>query len=148
MINKIIDTLNKYIANTSTEESKAEIQAQIKYLECMKNFSYVKEIENLKIRVETLQEVIVNRSLSSSSDYRVSRKDFIEIYDKVTEGWNKEIDNNIDNGPCENQIYGKDFTIHWNGIYCDCLDGCHPCNYLIPAIKDIDEDAEGFEIEF
>ena len=59
-----------------------------------------------------------------------------------------EHDKDIYDGKYHNMIEHKDFTVHWNGIYCDCLDCCHPSNYLIPAIKDIEEDAEGFEVEF
>ena len=154
MVNKIIETLKEYLAShdrdiiTLSEESQAEIKAQIKYLECMKDFSYVAEIENLKTRIESLQDVIVGRTAPSSSDQRVTRKDFVAIYEKVIKGLENENENDIEDGACFNQIYGKDFTVHWNGIYCDCLDGCNPCNYLIPAIENIEEDSDGFEVEF
>ena len=67
MIDKIIGTLNEYLAAHDrdiialSDEQKAEIKAEIKYMECMKDFSYVAEIEELKTRVESLQNAIKGR---------------------------------------------------------------------------------------
>ena len=39
-------------------------------------------------------------------------------------------------------IYGHDFTIHWNGIYCNVGDGATPANHIIPAIEDCSEELD------
>ena len=155
MLNKIIEILNDYQAAhdrdiiSLSDEQIAEIRAGITYLEELNNMGLVGVNDNLKKRVDVLQNAIIDSSSSvTSSDIRVTRKDFLEIYNKVMEGMAADCDNDIyEEGKYHNMIYGKDFTVHWNGIYCDCLDGCHPCNYLIPAIENIEVDADGEEVD-
>jgi len=73
-------------------------------------------------------------------DKMVTRKDFLRAYRQELDAmWN---DDNTD----KYNIYGKDFTIHWNGIYCNVGDGATPSNYIIPAIQDCDEELDEEEI--
>lgn len=70
-------------------------------------------------------------------DIKVTRTEFLRVY-------NKELNAMFDNedSDCDNNIYGKSITVHWNGIYCDCGDGATPSNYIIPAIEECDDELE------
>ena len=74
---------------------------------------------------------------NQTTDIRLSRKDFMKLHaygveqmDYVAENYTK--DNNL--------VNGNGFTVHWHGYYCDCIDGAQPANYIIPAIKDLDDE--------
>lgn len=149
MIDKIIETIKGYglrnNADVLSQEQKAEMEAQITYLEKMKDFSYVREIETLKDRIEMLQGALLEATVPTpSTDKRVSRVDFIEMWDTCCKKMWEEQEKDIE-GPYTKKIYGTDVYVHWNGLYCDCYDGATVANNIIPAIKAVDEDVEGDE---
>lgn len=82
-----------------------------------------------------LFNLIEKKRSTSFEDIEVSRQDFVDIYSAaVGEMFEKmDEDEDIDDSP----IYGKDVTVHWNGIYCNCEDGASVYNYIIPAIEDV-----------
>lgn len=87
-------------------------------------------------RIELLQEAVATlaRGLDNGPQgVRVSKIDFLEIYNKALD--------DMDENPEDNDIYGNDFFIYWNGIYCNCGDGAVACNNIIPGIEGVlDED--------
>lgn len=97
-------------------------------------------------RIELMQSAIKDllKEHGPHTDTRVSKLDFITIYNKALNEFFDIMENNTgDETPDEidNKIYGHDFTVHWHGIYCNCGDGAAPSNYIIPAIEGIcDED--------
>ncbi len=82
-----------------------------------------------------LFNLIEKKVKSRSEDIEVSRQDFVDIYSAaVGEMFEKmDEDEDIDDSP----IYGKDVTVHWNGIYCNCEDGATVYNHLIPGIEGV-----------
>lgn len=149
MIDKIIETIKGYgLQNNLSQEQKAEMEAQITYLEKMKDFLYVREIETLKDRIEMLQEALLEATTPiPSTDKRVSRVDFVEMWNTCcSKMWDEE-EKNIENGPYTNKIYGTDVYVHWNGLYCDCTDGATVANNILPAIMEVDDDLGGEETE-
>lgn len=101
------------------------------------------EIQDYARRIELLQEAItelIHSKKDGCKDVRVSKKDFLEMYETaLNEMWEKETQGkDIYDG----DIYGKDFTVHWNGIYCNCGDGATASNNIIPGIEGCyDEDS-------
>ena len=63
-------------------------------------------------------------------DRKVSMTEFLEIYNRALE----------EEDLTESGIYGKDVTIHWNGIYCNVGDGATAYNYIISSIEDVIEE--------
>ena len=45
----------------------------------------------------------------------------------------------------EKDIYGKDITVHWHGLYCNCSDGPEACDYIMDSLEQMVID--GFECE-
>lgn len=107
---------------------------------------YESKIENLNKRIELLQEALRTKLDDNELvDIQVARQDFLDIYDKELE-YMFEVGNSEENFTEKNQkIYCHDITVHWNGIYCNCGDGATPSNYIIPAIKECDEELGGDE---
>lgn len=109
-----------------------------------------KEKEELTLdyerRIELLQSAIMKlyHKSPSSEDVRVSKMDFLEIYQKALDTFFDIMDNcNGNETPDEipNDIYGYNMTVHWHGIYCDCSDGAVASNNIIPGIEGVlDED--------
>ena len=101
------------------------------------------EIKTLMRRIELLQTAItelIHNENHGSHDVRVSKTDFLDMYQKALDVFFDNMEKpNCDELP--NDIYGKDFTVHWNGIYCNCSDGAVVSNNLIPGIEGVlDED--------
>ena len=98
-------------------------------------------------RINMLQEAILELSKGAalSSDARVSKKDFLDIYQKALGVMFDNMEkSNFDELP--NDIYGHDITVHWHGIYCNCGDGATPSNYIISGIEGcVDEDPTEYE---
>lgn len=97
------------------------------------------KIEELEIANEMLRKAIIKLTgKSRTSDVRVSRKDFLKMYDTAVNEFleNYHEDNDIDRYPV---------TVHWHGIYCDCSNGATPSNHLIPGILDCDDELDGEE---
>ena len=76
----------------------------------------------------------MKKNNQENNDVRVSRVDFLKIYDNAL---NEMFDAPEDE---DNDIYGYDITVHWHGIYCNCGDGAIPCNHIIPAIMNCNEE--------
>ena len=62
-------------------------------------------------------------------DRKVTRSEFMDEYNKAL---NEMFASDTD----DNDIYGKDVTVHWNGIYCSVGDGATAYNTVIAAISD------------
>ena len=93
------------------------------------------QIEELEIANKMLRKAMLQlTSKENISDVRVSRQDFIKMYNSAIEF----MFNNMETE--DNDIYGHNVTVHWHGMYCDCSDGATPSNFIIPAIKDCDND--------
>ena len=59
-------------------------------------------------------------------DKQVTMKEFLEIYNKAL----------AEDDYYKSGIYGKDVTIHWNGIYCNVGDGATAYNHIICGLED------------
>ena len=93
------------------------------------------QIEELEIANKMLRKAMLQlTSKENISDVRVSRQDFIKMYNSAIEF----MFNNMETE--DNDIYGHNVTVHWHGMYCDCSDGTTPSNFIIPAIKDCDNE--------
>ena len=93
------------------------------------------QIEELEIANKMLRKAMLQlTSKENISDVRVSRQDFIKMYNSAIEF----MFNNMETE--DNDIYGHNVTVHWHGMYCDCSDGATPLNFIIPAIKDCDNE--------
>ena len=93
------------------------------------------QIEELEIANKMLRKAMLQlTSKENISDVRVSRQDFIKMYNSAIEF----MFNNMETE--DNDIYGHNVTVHWHGMYCDCSDGATPSNFIIPAIKDCDNE--------
>lgn len=96
------------------------------------NRDYKKEYEEL---LNFLPKIVAREN--QTTDLRLSRKDFIKLHEYGVEQMDFVIDNFEERN---NLVYGNNITVHWMGYYCDCYDGASPANYIIPAIKEIDEE--------
>lgn len=139
MIDKIIETIKHYgLQNNDilTEEQKIELKKQIEYLE------NIRSIDTYKTRINLLQNALINKTSSNkTTDSRVSRSDYIEIYKKCTDRMFEETENQI----YKDMLYNNATTIHWNGIYCDCSSGAQIYDYVIDCIENIDSELNGEE---
>ena len=144
MLNKIINTIDAYLttnADVLDMKQKAELKAQIAYLKAINDDEYV----DLKKQINTLRKLlfkILSEQNNGTEDIKLSRKDFLEVYYQANKYVCDCDDNYAEDALEETGLYGKDMTVHWNGIYCNCTDGAVIANYLIPAIKDIDEEED------
>ena len=68
-------------------------------------------------------------------DKKVTREEFMRIYDKA-------LDEMFASDTDDNDIYGKEVTVHWNGIYCSVEDGATAYNTVISAINDAMEELD------
>ena len=102
---------------------------------------HINKLKEYERRLELLRGALKKRMTNgaSSEDVRVSRIDFLALYNEALEEMfdNFEKDNS-DETP--NDIYGYDITVHWHGIYCNCGDGATPSNIIIPAIEEVDNE--------
>ena len=87
------------------------------------------EYETYKELRRLLFEVMKERL---PGDVRVTRSDFLKIYNLAMETMEENSE--------DNEIYGRDVTVHWHGIYCNCTDGAIAYNYIIDAIKGVTEE--------
>ena len=102
-------------------------------------------VKDYEKRLELMQDAIkqLMKEGGTSEDVRVSKKDFLTIYNKaLNEMFDLMEKPNFDEQP--NDIYGHDITVHWHGIYCNCGDGAVVCNNLIPGIEGVisEDDSE------
>ena len=121
---------NGMVMMTERELERMEHEKEQLYKECHR-------------RIELLQQAItdlLHKADHGPHDVRVSKTDFLQMYQKALDYMWEQEEKSED--PCDgsNDIYGKNFTVHWNGIYCDCGDGAAPSNYIIPAIEGIDDE--------
>ena len=131
MLNKIKETINAYLqTNKEVLDVKeiAELNAQLAYIESLKNDFY--ELTDRRIEKET---EVAKRALfkvlseKKTEDIKVSRQEFLDIYDLAMSG--------LGSDKCE--LYGNEVTVHWHGIYCDCSDGAVAYNNIIAGIKNV-----------
>lgn len=102
-------------------------------------YKEVENVEQLKKNYKDLLDLVarVLPKENETGDKKISRKDFIELHSYMVE----QMDNVSDNFTVNNnEIYGHNITVHWHGFYCDCEDGASPANYIIPAIKEINDE--------
>ena len=65
----------------------------------------------------------------TKGDKLVTREKFMEKYEKA-------LDEMFASDGDENDIYGHDVTIHWNGMFCTAEDGATAYNHIIGGLKD------------
>lgn len=104
---------------------------------------YESKIKELETANTMMRKAILQLTSSrEQQDVRVSRADFLKIYDDALQ---QMFDMNEDFTEENNAIYGHNMTVHWHGMYCDCGDGAIPSNYIIPGITGCDEEWDGEE---
>ena len=99
---------------------------------------YEKRLELMQTAIKQLMHDGV-----TSEDVRVSKIDFLAIYQKALDEMFDIMDKVTDERTPDdipNDIYGHDITIHWHGIYCNCGDGATPTNYIISAVEEMLEE--------
>lgn len=102
-------------------------------------------VKDYEKRLELMQDAIkqLMKEGATSEDVRVSKADFLAIYNKALNEMFDIMDGCLgDETPDDvaNDIYGHDVTVHWHGIYCNCGDGATACNYIIPGIEGVNEE--------
>lgn len=150
MLDKIIKSLSEYgLQNNEgclTTEQIAELKAQIKYLE------NIRSSEELIKRINMLQDALIEMGKTNTpKDMRVSRKDFVQIYNKCVGRMFDECDsanNETNQTPYEDMVYSNPMTIHWKGMYCNLSSGACIANNIIPGIEGVDEDEDGEEWDY
>ena len=99
-------------------------------------------IEMYEKRIELMQKAIIELTQKTATvphDVRVSKTDFLEIYDKALDDFFDKME--TPNGEeLHNDIDGYDLTVHWHGIYCNCGNGATPSNNLIPGIEGVNDE--------
>ncbi len=143
MVDKIINTIRGYVlqnnADVLSTEEKAEIEAEITYLEKLRDYGYLEQ------RINKLQDALIEVVTPlPQKDVQIPRKDFIEIYNKCVGRMFEEYDKGISNGSYEKKMLGCDTTIHWNGMYCNCGSGAIISSEIIPGIEGVEEDEEEY----
>lgn len=77
-------------------------------------------------------------------DKFVTREEFLRLYDEAFREMDRlsNLEENKNKTPDEfdNDIYGKEITVHWNGYYCNCGDGAIAYNNIICGVKNCDEE--------
>lgn len=107
---------------------------------------YKSRVEALEKANEMLRKVIFQLTSSrEQQDVKVSRRDFLIIYQNALDEMFHLGEIGTDFTPDNNAIYGHNVTVHWHGIYCDCGDGAIPANNIIDAVIDCDEELDGEE---
>lgn len=99
-----------------------------------------KEINNLK---RMLMSLLHRLGKNKEKDIKVTRKEFVELYEKAVDCMFDNLDNGIEDDD-KNEIYGHDVTVHWHGLYCNCLDGAAVSNHIIPGIKGLMEEYDDY----
>lgn len=108
-----------------------KVMNSMEYFE-MVNAEKDRKIRELEVANEMLRKAILQLTdKGNPADVRVSRSDFLKMYDMALSEMNG--------------IYGYNFTVSWHGVYCDCGDGATPSNYIIPAVKGCEEEMDGEE---
>lgn len=108
---------------------------------CLTEEEYAKlnKVEKLEKEYKNLLNLVARilPKAGETGDKKISRKDFMELHGYMVEQMDYVSDNFTENN---NGVYGHNVTVHWHGFYCDCSDGASPANYIIPAIKELDEE--------
>lgn len=108
-----------------------------------KRIDFESKIQELEIANAMMRKAILQLTSSrEQQDVRVSRADFLKIYDDALQ---QMFDMNEDLTKENQGIYEHNVTVHWHGIYCDCGDGATPSNHIIPGIAGCDEECDGEE---
>jgi hypothetical protein len=133
--NEIAETLLSMIQKhddiDDMEEIEKELVDGIYYVRTCAENSY--NSDYFRVLYSVLAKITENYGMfqTRSEEVKVSRQDFVNTYKAAVD---EMFENPEDD---ENEIYGKNVTVHWNGIYCDCEDGASVYNYIIPAIEDV-----------
>lgn len=135
-----MQSLDGMVMMTQVEHNK--LIAKVKNLE--------RDFKELEKSNEMLRAALLYAtSKGKTKDVRVSRQDFLKIYNKALDNMFDIMDEHKgdDKTPddVENDIYGYDVTVHWHGMYCNCSDGATPSNYIMPAIEACDDEMGGDE---
>jgi adenine C2-methylase RlmN of 23S rRNA A2503 and tRNA A37 len=99
----------------------------------LKQISVEDYIQLASVTVDNRAELMQIIKDGSVEDIEVSKENFLKKY-------NEAVEYMFDNPDDENDIYGKDVTIHWNGFYCNCGDGAVPYNGISEVIKECIDD--------
>ena len=102
-----------------------------------------REVEELKKRIDMLQNAMIILMAGKQEPIRVSRKDFVEIHDRCV--GLMDDDEAIQNLLYCNGNKKANVTVQWNNLYCDCQDGAIVSNYVFPAIDEMESELEGDE---
>ena len=141
MLTKIQETIQNYLTvNREVLDYKevAELQAQIDYLGYLKNNKESKDLVDAKERILKLQSLLFKvTSARKTEDIELTRREFLTMYSEAVDYmFDDKTGENRENNP----IYGKDVTIHWNGVYCNCSDGASAYEHISDAIEGILEE--------
>ena len=111
---------------------------------CILKEEHETDMAILNQRIEFMQTAILelSKGAATTTDMRVSKADFLAIYQKALDKFFDIMEKTTDETPDEvqNDIYGHDVTIHWHGIYCNCGDGAIPSNHIIPGIEGVNDE--------
>lgn len=98
-----------------------------------------KENEKLKAENEQLKKLLLQmEKKTETKDIKVTCTQFCDFRDIAEQ----LMFNGTEDEGERFGVYGKNVTVHWNGMYCDCYDGAVPSNYIFPAIREAVEDGE------
>lgn len=99
---------------------------------------HTNKIEQYEKRLDLMQKAIVKlfHTDTGAADVRVSKADFLAIYQKALDDFFDKMEEPNSN-ELPNDIDGYDITVHWHGIYCNCGNGATPTNNIIPGIEDV-----------
>lgn len=99
--------------------------------------SKIKELHTSNKMLRKYVMDIVKRFPKNKEDVEISRKLFCELYDGAVEDMFNSDSILTD---LKNEIYDYPVMIHWHGFYCNCGDGSEIANYIIPAIREVEEE--------
>lgn len=147
MLSKVMETVQAYM-NTNKDvldtREIAELQAQIDFLHYLEKDKLSDENRKLKSRIARLQQLLFKvmngkqmTKRSNSEDIKVTRREFLDIYGEAEDYVMDDLTGEFRE---DTPIYGKNVTVHWAGIYCDCSDGAVAYNGIVSGIKGVIEE--------
>ena len=102
-------------------------------------------VDEYQRRIDLMQDAIkqLMKEGATSEDVRVSKADFVAIYNKALDDF-FDIMEMPNSNELPNDIDGHDITVHWHGIYCNCSNGAIPTNYIVSAVEEMlgEDDSE------
>lgn len=123
--NELLKSCDTYVFDESPEHRKL--------------VNATEEIKKLKEENEQLKKLLLQmEKKTDTEDIKVTRKQFCDFRDIAEQLMFNGTEDEGERFGC----YGKDVTVHWNGMYCNCEDGAAPSNYIFPAILELDEECD------